>query len=286
MSIRFIIVGLFMFIMPSFVSLSQTQNEINKLFEEGRYTEAVKMVKQRDSIAVQKLILKKKSGVLCDDAQYYYKHKQYNKAKNLTEQALSLNSNNTKAQELYNNCAHAIISNGNDKWYNRFTFGIKGGVDMLATNFSFHIGAALKYGFYRDLINATFGVEYHHHFTFSNKYDFNKKGIDVLGSQITFPLSVKFNLFEMSSNSEFYLGAGVEYGLRLTTRSKYDGKYYPSDSEAMESATMAGLIHAGIAMRHFDVGIYYKGYFDDIIVPPYFDYMENHRVGVSVTYYF
>lgn len=283
---RFIIVGLFLFMMSSFVSLSQTQDEINKLFEEGRYTEAVEMVKKKDSIATKKIIMTKKSIVLSDDAKYYYKHKQYNKAKSLAELSLALDENNNNAHNLHRNCAQAIAIYGKDKWYNRFTIGIKGGADLLATNFSFHIGATLKYGFYRDLVNVTLGAEYHHHFTYSNKYDFNKKGIDVLGSQVAFPLSVKFNLFEMSSNSMFYLGGGFEYGLRLTTRAKYDGKYYPSNSEAMNSSTIAGLIHAGIAMRHFDVGIYYKGYFDDIIVPPYFNYMENSRIGVNVAYYF
>lgn len=282
---RFII-GIFMFMMSSFVALSQTQDEVNKLFEEGRYTEAVEMVKKRDSIAAKKLTMTKKSVVLSDDAKYYYKHKQYNKAKSLAELSLTLDENNNNAHNLHTNCAQAIAIYGKDKWYNRFTVGIKGGVDLLATNFSFHIGATLKYGFYRDLVNMTLEAEYHHHFTFSNKYDFNKKGIDALGSQVTFPLSIRFNLLELSNKSMFYLGAGVEYGMLLTTREKYNGKYYPSDSKTMSSSTIAGLIHAGISMRHIDVGMYYKGYFDDIILPPYFNYMENSRIGVSVAYYF
>lgn len=280
------IVGIVMLVMSSFVALSQTQEEIDKLFKEGNYTKAVELVKQRDSIAEEKLKLEKKSLGLVKDSEWYYIRKQYRKSKELLSKAVSLNENNEQAKDLLAECDEKLAKDGDGSPFNKISFGIVGGMDFLAQNFGWHVGVGAKYGFYRDLVNVTLGLEYHQHLAYTNKYDIGKSGTDLLGSQLTVPVLVKFNLIDMSNSCRFYVGAGAEYGLRLTTRDYYTGTFRPSDSKALNSSTIAGLISLGIAMRHFDVGLYYKGYFKDIVVPPYFSYMENNRMGVNIAYYF
>ena len=204
----------------------------------------------------------------------------------MLDKALSYNIENKKAYSLKAESAENKIKLGNGKWYNRFSFGVAGGMDFLSVNFASHIGLSVKYGYYRDFVNVVLGVEYNQHFAYENRYDFEENGIDVIGSQIAIPLWVKLNLVDVSNSCRFYVGAGAEYGIRLTARQNYTGRYYPTDMIAMPSSSIAGLVHLGLTMRHVDVGLYYKGYFDDIVLPPYFYYMENSRVGFNVAYYF
>lgn len=261
---------------------SQQQAEIDSLFKVGNYTKAVELVKKRDSIAAENLKKEKLSKAYLSDAQWYFNREQYGKALGMLDKALDIDGKFQNESAI--NLKSKLTSSYNN-FFKRFMFGLTGGADFLSTNYGFHVGATVKYGYYRELINITAGVEYHLHYSFSEKYELRKGTVD-LGSQITIPVAVKFNIARCTNSSNFYLGAGLEYGIRLSTLDHYVGKYYPSDSEAMEESTIARLIQAGISMRHFDIGVYYKGYFKDIIVKPYYQYKENSRAGAKISYYF
>ncbi len=259
---------------------SQLQSEIDSLFKVGDYTKAVELTKQRDSIVAENLKKEKLCNTYISDAQWYFNREQYGNASEMLNKVLEIEPQNEAAIKLKSQ----LTSNENN-FIKRFMIGLTGGADFLSTNYGFHIGATVKYGYFRELINITAGVEYHKHYSFSEKYELSKGTVD-LGSQITIPVAVKFNIARCTNSSRFYLGVGLEYGIRLSTLDHYVGKYYPSDSEAMEKSTIAGLIQAGISMRHLDIGLYYKGYFKDIIVKPYYHYKENSRVGAKISYYF
>ena len=265
---------------------AQTQQEIDSPFKVGDYSQAIRLVNQMDSIAEAEHKAEKKCNAYLKDAEWYFKRGFYGKSFDMLDKALSYNIENKKAYSLKAESAENKIKLGNGKWYNRFSFGVAGGMDFLSVNFASHIGLSVKYGYYRDLVNVVLGVEYNQHFAYENRYDFEENGIDVIGSQIAIPLWVKLNLVDVSNSCRFYVGAGAEYGIRLTARQNYTGRYYPTDMIAMPSSSIAGLVHLGLTMRHVDVGLYYKGYFDDIVLPPYFYYMENSRVGFNVAYYF
>ncbi len=269
---------------------AQTQQEVDSLFKVGDYTKAVAIMNQMDSIAKEKRKAERKSEAYVQDAKWYFNRGIYDKAADMIDKALIYNP---EAREIVKfegiidtEKMDAMLQLGNNKWWNRFSFGVAIGGDFLSVSGSGRVGLSVKYGYYRDLVNVVLGVEYNCHLAFENRYDLGKKGMDVIGSQIAIPLWAKFNLLNMSNSSRLYLGAGAEYGIRLTARQNYTGKYYPTEMIAMPSSSIAGLVHVGLTMRHMDVGLYYKGYFDDIVIPPYYHYMENSRVGVNVAYYF
>lgn len=276
---KILIIAMFIciFCMPMY---SQLQAEIDSLFKVGNYTKAVQLTQRRDSIAAENLKKQKQCNAYLSDAQWYFNREQYGKSLDMLIKALDVEPQNETAINW-----KSKLTSSNNNFLKRFMVGLTAGADFLTTNYGFHVGATIKYGYYRELINVTAGVEYHLHYSYSEKYELRKGTVD-LGSQITIPVAVKFNIARCSNSSRFYLGAGLEYGIRLSTLEHYPGKYYPTDSKAMESSTIAGLIQAGISMRHFDIGIYYKGYFKDIIVKPYYQYKENSRVGAKISYYF
>ena len=158
--------------------------------------------------------------------------------------------------------------------------------EALESNAYVNEGVSAKYGYYRDLVNITLGLEYNHLCAYRNEYDFGVHGIDGIGSQLLLPLAVRFNVVDMSEMVRFYMGVGVECGITLNTRSKYEGAFYSKNSKAMKEWNMAGVVVMGLAMSHIDVGLYYKRYIEDLVQPPYFEYMENNRVGINVGYYF
>ena len=265
---------------------AQTQQEIDSLFNVGDYTKAVRLVNQMDSIAEEKQKAEKKCESYLQDAKWYFKRGFYDKSVDMLDKALNYNNENKMVCSLKTESAEKILQLGNGKWYNRLSFGVAGGMDFLSVSFAGHIGLSVKYGYYRDLINVVLGVEYNQHCAYENEFDFNENGVDNIGSQIIIPLWIKLNLVDVSNSCRFYFGAGAEYGIRLTARQKYTGKFYPTNMIAMPSSSVAGLLHIGLTMRHVDVGLYYKGYFENIVLPPYFEYMENSRVGFNVAYYF
>ena len=266
---------------------AQTQENVDSLFEIGDYTRALKLVKQNDSIAKANVKLEKKSKVFLQDAKWYFKRGIYDKANEMLEEALESNAYVNEVTVIKGTIDEKILlQKGENKLWNRFQFGVKGGAEISDVGFDLRIGVSAKYGYYRDLVNITLGLEYNHLCAYRNEYDFGVHGIDGIGSQLLLPLAVRFNVVDMSEMVRFYMGVGVECGITLNTRSKYEGAFYSKKSKAMKEWNMAGVVVMGLAMSHIDVGLYYKRYIEDLVQPPYFEYMENNRVGINVGYYF
>lgn len=267
------------------ISFAQTQEEIDEAFRTGNYQKAVELTNRKDSIEADKLSKQKRCNSLVSDAKWYFNRKLFKSALNTADKALSYSPNNSAANIIHAQSKEQHALHGNGNWFKLLSIGVTAGMDMMTTNYGMHIGASIKYGYYLDPINVALGVEYHMHKTFEDKYGITNESVE-LGDQITIPLIVKYNFARATNSSRFYIGAGVEYGITLSTLKDYPGEFYPHNSEAMESTTLAGLCHFGIAMRHFDVGIYYKGYLKDFAKEPYFSYQENNRMGLKLTYYF
>ena len=266
---------------------AQTQENVDSLFEIGDYTRALKLVKQNDSIAKINVKLEKKSKVLIRDAKWYLKRGIYDKANDMLEEALESNACVNEVTVIKGTIDEEILlQKGENRWWNRFQFGVKCGAEFSDVGFDLRIGVSAKYGYYRDLVNITLGLGYNHLCAYRNEYDFGVDGIDGIGNQLLLPLTVRLNVVDMSGKVRFYMGVGAECGITLNTRSKYEGAYYLKNSKAMKDWNMAGVVMMGLAMSHIDVGLYYKRYIEDLVQPPYFEYMENNRVGINVGYYF
>lgn len=277
---------LIMFIaLYSCVSFAQTQEEIDQLFKEGRYEEAVNLTKQRDSIAEQEKKLEKEAAAYVKDANWYINRKLYPSAVRMLAKAVSIYDKDKSYSSTLSAVEELSKNIVNENPLKRLSAGVLVGADFFSTNYGLHAGVSLKYGYYRDLVNVFLGVEYHLHESYTDRY-ISESGKKNLGTQITIPVAVKFNVARISPSCRFYVGVGLEYGVRLSCMDFYPGVYGDQNAKAMTLNTYAGSVHLGFAMRHFDVGMYYKGYFNDLIKEPYSRYMENSRVGMNVAYYF
>ena len=226
--------------------------------------------------------LLKKCEALMKDAQWYLKHKEFGKAKEKLAEIVAINPKDVQAKVLLEQCEQNTVQYGEsaEKKPNKWSLGISGGADFLSGNFGVHFGLTARYGHYTDLVNATGGVEYQLH-----------QGI---GGQIIVPLMAKFNVLKVTEASRFYVGAGVEGGLNIYSREIGDevGFIYSEAIKMMKgSGTVAGLVQVGVTGRHFDVGVYYRHYFTDLVeknisINEINEKYGNDRIGVSATYYF
>ncbi len=224
----------------------------------------------------------RKCEALMKDAQWYLKHKEFGKAKEKLTELVAINPKDAQAKVLLEQCEQNTVQYGEsaEKTPNKWSIGVTGGADFFDDNFGVHFGLAVRYGHYTDLVNATGSVEYQLH-----------QGI---GGQIIIPLMAKFNVVKVTDASRFYAGVGVEGGINLYSKEIGEeiGFIYTDALKIMKgSGTVAGLVQVGVTGRHFDVGVYYRRYFTDL-VQKYVSFNEingmygNDRIGVSATYYF
>lgn len=265
--------------------MGQTQDEIDEAFRTGNYAKAIELTNRRDSIATDLKHKQSRCNNLVKDAQWYYNRKLYKSASDNAQKALSLCPNDTHAKEMLDKSNAGRQEHGNGSILRRFQIGVAGGADFMTQNFGMHIGASIKYGFYADKFNISLGIEHHWHYSYKHEYAITESGRDKLGTQLAIPIVVRYNFAPATNASRFYIGAGIEQAFTLTTKDKYEGELYPINCNAMVKKSLAGLVQVGIAMRHVDVSIYYKGYFDEFIQAPYYRCQENHRAGVKLAYY-
>ena len=233
--------------------------------------------------------LLRKCDKLMEDAQWYLKRKEFGKAKAKLEELLAINPKDAQAKVLLEQCEQNAVTYGEsaDEKPNKFSFGLTVGMDFFKLNYGVHVGFTARYGHYTDLVNVTAGVEYeaqqsyHGRGEFMGEYDSSV----TLGGQLIIPVLVKFNLAKCTETTRFYAGAGAEAGLKLYTKDFNVYTYNPS-LPIMNSTTVAGLVQVGVTGRHFDVGLYYRRYFNNLVNDKFKDYQENDRVGFTATYYF
>lgn len=235
----------------------------------------------------------KKCEALIKDAQWYIKKKEFGKAKNKLNQLLAINPQDSQAKVLLQQCEEntAIYGESAEKAPNKFSFGVTAGMDFFKVNYGIHFGFTLRYGHFTDLVNVTAGAEFEVHQAYKGQEDDIFEGYDekiTLGGQIIIPLLAKFNIAKITDKTRFYAGAGGEFGLKLYAKDINTGWIYHNQASIpmMNSSTVSGLVQVGVTARHFDVGIYYKHFFNDLVNEEFPKYQENDRIGFSATYYF
>lgn len=234
----------------------------------------------------------KKCAALMQDAQWYFKHKEFGKAKDKLNELLAINPNDQQAKILLEQCGKSTTEYGEsaEKKKNNLSFGFIIGADQLSKQQGTHLGFTMRYGHYSDLFNATAGAEIIFQ---QSKKDYSGifKGYDdkvTLGGQIIIPVMAKFNLLKCTENTRFYAGAGAELGVKLYSKDVNIGYTYNygEHKDFIGGSTVAGLVQVGVTGRHFDVGIYYRHYFNDLVDDFFPEYQESGRVGMSLAYYF
>ncbi len=235
----------------------------------------------------------KKCETLMKDAQWYIKKKEFGKAKDKLNQLLTINPHDAQANILLKQCEENSIIYGEsaEKAPNKLSFGLSAGMDFFKINYGIHFGFALRYGHFTDLVNAYMGIEFEVHQAYKGQEGEVFEGYDkniTIGGQIIIPLLAKFNIAKITDKTRFYVGAGGEFGLKLYAKDINTGGIYHSKMSIplMNSSTVSGLIQTGITARHFDIGIYYKHFFNDLVNKEFPKYQENDRIGLTATYYF
>lgn len=231
----------------------------------------------------------KKCERLMKDAQWYFKRKEFGKAKEKLDELVAINPKDAQAKVLIEQCEQNAVTYGvsADEKPNKFSFGLTVGMDFFKLNYGVHVGFTARYGHYTDLVNVTAGVEYEAQQSYHGRKgyleDYTRSV--TIGGQLIIPVLVKFNFAKCSKTTRFYTGVGAEAGLKLYTKDFNVYAYNPS-IPMMNSETIAGLVQVGVTSRHFDVGLYYRRYFNDLVNKEFPAYQENDRVGFTATYFF
>ncbi len=260
------------------VTLAQAQNEDIALISETAKTH----ISGSDA---------KKCASLMKDAQWYFKRKEFGKAKEKLNAILAINPTDQQAKVLLAQCGENsnLYGESASREKNKLSFGLIIGLDMLSKHLGTHIGVTMRYGHYTDFFNATAGAELIFH---QSKKDYEGifRSYDdkiTLGGQIIVPVMAKFNLLKCTEDTRLYAGAGAEFGLKLYSKDiKLTGIYNGATKGFINSNTTAGLIQVGVTGRHFDLGIYYRHYFNDLVNDFFKAYQENDRIGINAAYYF
>ena len=225
---------------------------------------------------------------LMKDAQWYIKRKEFGKAKSKLTELLTINPNDKQAKVLLDQCKDFTSEYGESATQKptKFTFGLIGGADFGELNFGIHAGFSVKYGHYTDLVNFNSGLEILHLQSYKGRHFEYTRSI-TLGTLLEIPMMAKFNVMKVKDKASIYAGAGAILEYAILNR-KDDSNYITGKKEQkyLNSVSVPGLIQAGISSRYFDVGIYYRHYFTDLVNDYFPSYQEKGRIGFSAAYYF
>lgn len=235
--------------------------------------------------------LLKKCEKLMADAQWYLKRKEFGRAKEKLTELIEINPKDAQAKVLLEQCEEYVVQYGesSDKKPKKFTFGLTVGADLFKLNYGIHIGLAARYGHYTDLINVTAGLEFEVHQSYRGRADVLEDYTSsvTIGGQAILPVLVKFNVAKINDVTRFYTGAGAEFGVKVYAKNINISSFIGDSSvDLMNGSTVAGLLQVGVMARHYDVGLYYRHYFNDLVNKKFPSYQENDRIGVTATYYF
>ena len=236
--------------------------------------------------------LLKKCERLMKDAQWYIKRKEFGKAKEKLSELVVINPKDAQAAVLLAQCEEHSVKyrKSSDEKSNKFSFGMSAGMDFYKLNYGIHFGFAARYGHYTDFLNVTSGLGFEVQQSYHGRGDIlDSFGRSVtLGGQLYIPVLAKFNIAKVTDKTRFYVGAGTEFGLKLYAKDINDYSVVASSSKSsmINNMTIAGLVQTGITGHHFDVGVYYRHYFTDLVSSRFHSYQENERIGFIVTYFF
>lgn len=143
-------------------------------------------------------------------------------------------------------------------WKRNFKVGIEGDAELSTNsddiyNVFFSTGMVFRFGCYEDAFNMVIGAKYRW-FAVEQSYDSGFYGSDSewysMGGAISVPLSLRFNIAELSTQSRLFFGIGGEYGIKM-----YDSKYHCLDDSFISVSPQLG-----ITSPHFDISLYWKTY--------------------------
>ena len=166
-----------------------------------------------------------------------------------------------------------------------YSFGVVGRFGAPASSFSVVVGA--KYRWFRVMPESHDSYyDYYDYYGYNSEtfgyYDDGSSDWQLYGGAIGIPVSLRFNIAEISSNSCVYLGLGGEFGVAMFEESSRKG--------CLDNSYVSVYPQLGIIWPNFELSCYFKSYvkgpFEKNISENYAEFKSSSLLGLQMAIYF